>query len=257
MIVTDGDHALAAKLAKTAGQLLVQLRQTAVVDGKALGAMGDTVANAFLMSALRTLRPDDGILSEEERSSPERLTKARVWVVDPLDGTREYSEGRDDWAVHVALCLDGSPVAAAVALPGLNVTHSTVARRTQRNAESEDVLVSRSRPPREAEAIARALKTSLKPMGSAGAKAMAVLRGEARAYVHSGGQYEWDSCAPACVAAAHGLHVSRLDGSELIYNQPDPYLPDLLICEPDVADQILATVRAISEDDPAQAKHSA
>ena len=243
MAVTEDDHQLAARLAKTAGQLLMDLRRSAVVEGKALGALGDAVANTFLMGALRALRPDDGVLSEEEAATSARLEKARVWIVDPLDGTREYSEGRDDWAVHVALTLDGRPVAGAVALPALDQVHSTAEARRSDDARCGDVLVSRSRPPPEAEAVARALQASLKPMGSAGAKAMAVLRGEACAYVHSGGQYEWDSCAPACVAAAHGLHVSRLDGSALVYNQADPYMPDLLICEQAVADRILATVR--------------
>jgi len=245
MTVTADDHALAARLAKTAGQLLMQLRQSAVVEGKALGALGDSVANAFLMGALRTLRPDDGILSEEEAADPARLAKARVWIIDPLDGTREYSEGRSDWAVHVALCVNGEPAAGAVALPALDLVHATGTSQPSGEPSCGDVLVSRSRPPAEAEAVALALHSTLKPMGSAGAKAMAVLRGEACAYVHSGGQYEWDSCAPACVAAAHGLHVSRLDGSQLLYNQADPYLPDLLICEPAVADRILATIRSL------------
>jgi 3'(2'), 5'-bisphosphate nucleotidase len=236
---TPDDHLLAAKLARTAGDILMQLRAAAVVEGKPLGAMGDQVANAFLMSALRTLRPEDGILSEEEAADPSRLEKSRVWIVDPLDGTREYSEGRSDWAVHVALAIDGVPVAAAVAQPGLDAVYSTADLLDRGPCPNREIVVSRTRPPAEAEAVAKAVGGSLQGMGSAGAKTMAVVRGEALAYVHSGGQYEWDSCAPACVAAAHGLHVSRIDGAPLIYNQADPYMPDLIICDPSVAPTVL------------------
>ena len=245
MTTSPEDHALAAQLAKIAGQLLMHLRQIAVVEGKALGALGDAVANSFLMGALRTLRPDDGILSEEEAADPARLAMSRVWIVDPLDGTREYSEGRSDWAVHVALCLDGSPVVGAVALPGLDLTLSTEASPAlpAANPGAPRMLVSRTRPAPQAVQVAEALGAELVPMGSAGAKAMAVLRGEAEIYLHAGGQYEWDSCAPVAVAQAAGLHVSRIDGSPCRYNNADPYMPDLLICDPAVAERILATVR--------------
>ncbi|MBV9509500.1 MAG: 3'(2'),5'-bisphosphate nucleotidase CysQ [Caulobacteraceae bacterium] len=239
MSVTDDDHRLAARLAEAAGDLLMKLRETEIVEGKPLGALGDAVSNAFLVGALKTLRPDDGLLSEEEAADPARLAKSRVWIIDPLDGTREYSEGRPDWAVHVALAVDGAPLVGAVAMPSLGEVYSTAALGSGGPCANRHVLVSRSRPPAEAEAVAAALGGSLQGMGSAGAKAMAVLRGEALAYVHSGGQYEWDSCAPACVAAAHGLHVSRLDGAPLRYNQSDPYMPDLIICRPDVAEDVL------------------
>ena len=236
---TPDDHRLAATLAKTAGDILMHLRKAAVVEGKPLGAMGDQVANAFLMSALRTLRPEDGILSEEEAADASRLAKSRVWIVDPLDGTREYSEGRSDWAVHVALAIDGVPAAAAVAQPGLGKVYSTAEPDARSACANREILVSRTRPPAEADRVAAALGGTLQGMGSAGAKTMAVVRGEALAYVHSGGQYEWDSCAPACVAAAHGLHVSRIDGRPLVYNQADPYMPDLIICDPSVASAVL------------------
>lgn len=237
------DHALAERLAEAAGSLLLRLRSEAPVEGKALGKLGDSVANAFLMGALRELRPEDGILSEEEAADPARLSKSRVWIIDPLDGTREYSEGRPDWAVHVALCVDGHPTAAAVAVPGLGETYSTAKPAPLALCENRHVLVSRTRPPAEAEAVAASLGAALQGMGSAGAKSMAVARGEALAYVHSGGQYEWDSCAPVGVARALGLHVSRLDGSAPFYNQADPYMPDLLVCRPELADEILAAVR--------------
>lgn len=238
------DQALATRLAETAGDLLLRLRSDRVVAGKALGALGDSVANAFLTGALRSLRPDDGLLSEEETADPIRLSKSRVWIIDPLDGTREYSEDRSDWAVHVALCLEGRPVAAAVAIPALGKTYAAGSDSRLPPCATRNILVSRTRPPKEAEAVAAALQAELQGMGSAGAKTMAVLRGEALAYVHAGGQYEWDSCAPVAVARACGLHVSRLDGSEPIYNQADPYMPDLLVCRPELVDRTLRSLNA-------------
>ena len=236
--MSDADATLAARLAHGAGVLLMALRD----EGQRadIGAEGDRRANAWLMAALREARPDDAILSEEELADTARCALSRVWVIDPLDGTREYGEGRDDWAVHVGLAVDGAPFAGAVALPALGQVFATanaprliVANRPPR------IVVSRSRPPEVAKAVAEQLAAELVPMGSAGAKAMAVVRGEADAYVHAGGQYEWDSCAPVAVALAAGLHASRLDGTPLVYNRPDPYLPDLLICRQDLADTIL------------------
>ena len=248
MTATEDDHRLAARLAETAGELLMKLREAEIVEGKALGALGDAVSNAFLVGALKTLRPEDGLLSEEEAADPIRLTKSRVWIIDPLDGTREYSEGRADWAVHVAMTIDGEPIVGAVAMPSLGEVYSTAAIGAGGGGcDNRQVLVSHSRPPAEAEAVASALGGALQGMGSAGAKAMAVLRGEAVAYVHSGGQYEWDSCAPACVAAAHGLHVSRLDGAPLRYNQSDPYMPDLLICHQAVTVDVLNACASVSQ----------
>jgi 3'(2'), 5'-bisphosphate nucleotidase len=223
---TDGD--LAARLAQEAGQLLLDLRAQGEFEGRALGEEGDRRANALLMAALKEARPHDGILSEETRDTPERLEKSRVWIVDPVDGTREYGEGRPDWAVHVGLAVDGAAHLGAVALPGM--------------ACRPRMVVSRSRPPAEAEKAAAAVDAEIVPMGSAGAKAMAVVRGAAEIYLHSGGQYEWDSCAPVAVALGYGLHCSRLDGSPLRYNARDTYLPDLLICRPDLADGILGAI---------------
>jgi 3'(2'), 5'-bisphosphate nucleotidase len=194
---------------------------------------------------LRRARPDDAILSEEELNDVARCAVDRVWIIDPLDGTREYSEGRDDWAVHVALALKGAPVAGAVALPGLGITLGT-ADPPSLSASSGKLrmVVSRTRPPREAEMVSAALDAELVPMGSAGAKAMAVVRGEADIYLHAGGQYEWDSAAPVAVALAAGLHAARLDGSALVYNQPNPYLPDLLICRRELVGPIMAALVA-------------
>ncbi|ALH80429.1 3'(2'),5'-bisphosphate nucleotidase CysQ [Sphingopyxis macrogoltabida] len=234
------DAALAAHLAETAGRILLTVRESGLFAGKALGRAGDQVANQFLIHALREQRPDDGILSEESKDTPDRLTKSRVWIVDPLDGTREYGEGRSDWAVHVALAIDGEPVIGAVALPGLDVTLTSGAPVALQPANTPPkMLVSRTRPAAEALAVAESFGAELVPMGSAGAKAMAVVRGEADIYLHTGGQYEWDNCAPAAVAEAAGLHVSRADGSPLRYNNIDTYLPDLLICRKELADDVL------------------
>lgn len=240
------DAELAARLAAEAGRLLLDVRASGVFDGasdgKALGKAGDATANQFLCHALRHLRPDDGLLSEEEKDNPARLDKSRVWIVDPVDGTREYGEARADWAVHVALAIDGVARIGAVALPGLEggvVLRSDQPQALAPMAERPRFLVSRTRPAAEAQAVAAALGGELVPMGSAGAKAMAVVLGQAEVYLHSGGQYEWDSCAPAAVAAAHGLHCSRIDGSPLVYNQADTYMPDLLICRPEWAERVL------------------
>jgi 3'(2'), 5'-bisphosphate nucleotidase len=239
------DIELARHIATVAGKLLVDLQQSGLFEGKALGKAGDRVANAFIMEALKANRPDDAILSEEEKDNPDRLAASRVWIVDPLDGTREYGEARTDWAVHVALSIDGRPELGAVALPGLDLTLcSGEPQPIPANNGRLRMLVSRTRPAREAVAVAEALDAELVPMGSAGAKAMAVVRGEADIYLHSGGQYEWDNCAPAAVALAAGLHVSRADGSPLKYNNSDTYLPDLLICPKDLAGRVIELTRS-------------
>lgn len=234
------DAELAAKLAADAGALLLELRKNSDLSGKQLGDAGDKTANEMLVAALRQLRPDDGLLSEESKDTVERLSKDRVWIIDPVDGTREYSEGREDWAVHVGLAIDGKPSVGAVSLPGLGLTlRSDLPITLPVRASKSRLVVSRTRPAKEAVAVAKILDAELIPMGSAGAKAMAIIRGEADIYLHSGGQYEWDNCSPVAVAKAHGLHCSRIDGSPLIYNQQDTYLPDLLICHKQDADRIL------------------
>jgi 3'(2'), 5'-bisphosphate nucleotidase len=243
------DAELAAHLAVCAGRILLEVRASGMFEGKALGKAGDQTANQFLVRALRHQRPDDGLLSEESKDTEERLGKSRVWIIDPVDGTREYGEKRPDWAVHVGLAVDGKPDTGAVALPGLE---DGVVLRTDRplplprHDGRPRMLVSRTRPAAEAVAVAERLAGQLVEMGSAGAKAMAVVRGEAEIYLHSGGQYEWDSCAPAAVALAHGLHASRIDGSPLVYNQRDTYMPDLLICRPEWAEPVLSALRALA-----------
>ncbi|MDE1467293.1 3'(2'),5'-bisphosphate nucleotidase CysQ [Aurantiacibacter sp. D1-12] len=239
------DAELAAYLAQCAGRILLEVRASGMFEGKALGKAGDQTANQFLCHAIRAQRPDDGLLSEESKDTAERLDKERVWIIDPVDGTREYGEERADWAVHVALAVNGVPEVGAVALPGLDQVLRTDAPDVVPDApEKLRMVVSRTRPAAEAVAVSEAIGAELVPMGSAGAKAMSIIRGEADIYLHSGGQFEWDSCAPAAVAAAHGLHISRIDGSPLVYNQRDTYMPDLLICRKEHAERVFAALEA-------------
>jgi len=248
------DAELAAHLADQAGRILLQVRASGMFEGKSLGKAGDQTANQFLVHALRHQRPDDGLLSEESKDTPERLEKERVWIIDPVDGTREYGEQRADWAVHVGLAIRGVAEIGAVALPGLagDETGAGTVLRTDRPIalpappERPRLLVSRTRPAAEAVAVAERLGGELVAMGSAGAKAMAVVLGQAEIYLHSGGQFEWDSCAPVAVARAHGLHCSRIDGSPCVYNNSDTYMPDLLICRAEWAERVLAEVRALA-----------
>ncbi len=249
MSSTDSDARVAASLASHAGDLLLTLRHASGLSGKDLGKRGDAASNSLLLRELAELRPDDAVLSEESADSPIRLSTARVWIIDPLDGTREYGmPGRDDWAVHVALWEVGSGIkAAAVAQPALDVVYATdTVRATRRPHPRLRFLVSDSRPPEFAAPVAKALGAELIAMGSAGAKAMAVVRGEADAYLHGGGQWEWDSAAPVGVAVAAGLHASRIDGSALTYNNEHPYLPDLLICRRELAVDLLREIATAS-----------
>ena len=239
------EHADAARIAAAAGTLLLELRETTQLTGSALKDEADRQAHDLIMGLLGEAYPDDPILSEEGRDDTARLSSARAWIVDPLDGTREYGEGRTDWAVHVALAIDGVAAIGAVALPGLDTVLSTDPPPVLAapSGGAPRMVVSRTRPPEITETLRAAIDAELVPMGSAGAKAMAVVRGEADVYAHAGGQYEWDSAAPVAVAAAAGLHVSRMDGSPLRYNTAEVWLPDLLICRPELADAVLAAAR--------------
>jgi 3'(2'), 5'-bisphosphate nucleotidase len=242
----EDDHVLAAWLATTAGRLLMQVRRQGL-EGAALKKAGDLASHELLMELLAQHRPGDAVLSEEGKDDKARLQADRVWIVDPLDGTREFSEPpRDDWAVHVALWSGGDLVAGAVAQPTLGTTFDTgeppaVPARTGARPR---IAVSRTRPPAFVEALAAEIDAELVPMGSAGAKVISVVRDVSDAYVHAGGQYEWDSAAPVAVARAAGLHTSRIDGSPLVYNQDDVLLPDLLVCRPELVEPIMAFLRA-------------
>jgi 3'(2'), 5'-bisphosphate nucleotidase len=236
------DHRLAATIAEDAGRLLLALRPT-IEDPKALRAAGDARANVLILDALARARPDDAVLSEESADDLARLDSERVWIVDPLDGTREFGEPeRDDWAVHVALAIGGTAAVGAVALPARALVLATRPAPVLAPAAAGPVrlVVSRTRPPAITEVLRDALGAELVPMGSAGAKAMAIVLGAADVYAHAGGQYQWDSAAPVAVAAAAGLHVSRLDGSPLRYHEAERSLPDLLVCRPELAERVLA-----------------
>ena len=248
-MITGPEHGAAARIATAAGDALVALRRSIQSDGgnvQAVRAAADRSAHELIVQALAAAYPQDPILSEEGLDNRARLGSRRVWIVDPLDGTREFGEvERTDWAVHVALIVDGVPVAGAVALPARCLTLSTAPapQLPPRIPRAVRIVVSRSRPPAVALALAARLRAELVPMGSAGAKTMAVVLGEADLYVHAGGQYEWDSAAPVAVAAAAGLHVSRLDGTALRYNQADPWMPDQLICRQELAAEVLDALR--------------
>jgi 3'(2'), 5'-bisphosphate nucleotidase len=239
------DTELAAALARGAGAILLQVRETGIFSGKSLGDIGDELAHRFIACALAEHRPADGLLSEESADSADRLAKERVWIVDPLDGTREYSEGRSDWAVHVALAVGGDAAVGSVALPARGLLFRSDEKKVSPKPEERlKMVVSRTRPPREALDVADMLGAELIPMGSCGAKAMAVVMEDADIYLHSGGQHEWDSCAPVAVARVAGLHCSRLDGSPLLYNRKATYLPDLLICRRELAEPVLEALSA-------------
>jgi len=245
--MTIDDVEVARRAARAAADVLMTLRAQGELTGRALGDAGDAAAQRAILAALTADRPDDVVFSEEAVDDPRRLTADRVWIVDPLDGTREYGEpGRHDWAVHVALWSGGDLTAAAVALPALDevLLTSPAPSLPARGDGSVRVAVSRSRPPAEAAAVAAVLDAELVPLGSAGYKTVAVARGEVDAYVHSGGQYQWDSAAPVAIARAAGLTTCRLDGSPLVYNDPDPWLPDLVVCRPELADRILDAILA-------------
>lgn len=272
-MVAEADHQLAVELAEASAELLRDLRASGFDDADALRKAGDRRSHELLVSQLAVRRPADAVLSEEGTDDTARLGSRRVWIVDPLDGTREFGEpSRVDWAVHIALVVDGFPVVGAVALPGLGEVWSTLAppghMRPSRNrptptdaaaaaveaggvpgpeqhsthSRSPRLAVSRTRPGWSAAVLTYALSATQVPLGSAGFKALAVVRGAADVYAHSGGQYEWDSAAPVAVALAHGVHASRLDGSPMLYNNSNPYLPDLLIAHPDWAQRVLTII---------------
>ena len=272
--MTGDDHALARDLAGQAGSRLLELRVQGG-DPDVLRKAGDRLSHEFLTAALAARRPGDVVLSEEGADNPARLGARRVWIVDPLDGTREFGEpGRTDWAVHVALwesdallapggtTLPALPPAAAGPSPRGNLVAGAVALPAQDRVLSTAepppplpageapakirIVVSRSRPPQFVRNISGFIEAELVPLGSAGAKVAAVINGEVDAYVHGGGFYEWDTAAPVSVARAAGLHASRIDGSDLAYNQADLLMPDILVCRPAIAGVLLQAIREVN-----------
>ena len=239
------DAQLATTLASHVGQLLDEHRTSLIERGTSVWQLkdsGDLLAHHFLMEAFATLRPDDAVLSEEGRDSRDRLSCDRVWIVDPLDGTNEYGEGRADWAVHIALWENDALTAGAVSLPSIQAVFSTDPPSVVPDKDPQQkprLVTSRNRAPYAAVLVAEGLNCDAFRLGSAGAKTMSILMGEADIYVHDGGMHQWDSAAPAAVALAAGLHASRIDGSPLIYNEPDTWLPDFFVCRPEYTTDIL------------------
>jgi 3'(2'), 5'-bisphosphate nucleotidase len=248
---THPDAAFASRLAADAVRLLEELReQMGTDDIDALRKAGDRRSHEFLMAAFADERPEDAVLSEEGADDQARLKAERVWIVDPLDGTREFGEGRGDWAVHIALwtrVADGLAL-GAVGLPGGVVLSSSPAPPpAPRHTGPPRVVASRTRAPAVVDDVVAALEGVKVPLGSAGAKIAAVIRGEAEVYVHAGGQWEWDSAAPVAVAHAAGVVATRLNGAPLRYNEAHPYLPDLIVCRPEFADVVLAAAVSAAE----------
>jgi len=240
------DDELASRLATWTGRILLEARHSELLTGTALGATGNAIAHQFLVRALTEARPGQAVLSEEAPDDTARLSRRAVWIIDPLDGTREYAEGRDDFAVHVALALDGEAAVGAVALPALDVTYSTADVLEVHEAPARPLRIAVSRTRRLAffaEQVAEGIGAEVVTMGSRGVKTMAVLSGEVDAYVNAIGQHEWDSAAPVAVARHAGLHASRLDGSSLHFNRPDAFQSDLLVCRRELAPRLLRAIR--------------
>lgn len=241
MMAELNDATLAQRLAQGTGEILKGVRNVGLLRGTELGKAGDALAQDWIARSLIQHRPNDAMLSEEAEDDLSRLDNSRVWIIDPLDGTREYAGGRQDWAVHIALVENGKIVEAAVGMPDLGRVFSSSEVRAVEGTRTNRLVISQNTTPAIAEFIAEDLGMELVTMGSCGAKAVSVILGDNDAYVHAGGQYEWDNAAPVGIAQAAGLHTSRLDGTDLCYNCESPYLPDLVISRPDMADEILSS----------------
>lgn len=247
MTVQIDDARLTRHLAQGTGEILKGVRNVGLLKGRNLGDAGDDLAQNWIARVLEQHRPEDGFLSEEAADDLARLQKERVWIIDPLDGTKEFATGRQDWAVHIALVENGVPTHAAVGLPDLGVVFNSEEAKAVTGPFARKIAISHNRPPAVAMHVAQELGFETQALGSAGAKAMHVLLGDQDAYIHAGGQFEWDSAAPVGVAKAAGLHCSRLDGSELRYNNEDTFLPDLLICRKELTEDILRMAAEFKE----------
>ena len=260
------DHELARKLARETGTLLIGLRNHAaslsgdeddthsVLAQEVLGSEGDRVAHDYLMEQFLLHRPDDVVLSEEGDLEVSRLNAKRVWIIDPLDGTAQYSSGGNDFAVHIALWEAGSSApsqisVASVAVPARNELWSMdePVQSDQLNPSAIRILVSRSRPPREINKVIEKLEDAFPdrgrveviPMGSVGAKVAAILADTADVYFNSGGFYEWDLAAPLGIAIHNGLSVSDCRGRQIELNKVDLKVKDILICRPELTSTIV------------------
>jgi len=238
------DHQLAGLAAQVTGEVLAELRREAFRDGWMIWEVrdeGDRRAHDRLVEELGSARPDDVVLSEEGVDDARRLDAERVWIVDPLDGTVDYSSPySDDYAVHVALVVNGVPTAAAVSLPALGRLYGTATSpRPADPLRDRPVVIASRAQAHWGQALAEELGGDAVTAGSAGVKAMAVVAGEADVYIHPTGLYEWDVCAPAAVARAAGLFVSGIDGSELEFNRARPVVPGLVVCRPELASAVL------------------
>ncbi len=234
------DQELAYHLATGIGDIVRGTRAGGLLTGRSLARVANEVAQSWTDEVLSVHRPEDGVLSENASDDLTRLRRSRVWVVDVIDGTKEFSTGRADWSVHVALVVEGLPTVGSVGLPDSQRVFCSDQVDYVDGPLSRTLVISRNNPPEVAERVAREMDMAVRPMGSAGAKMLSVLLGDADAYVHAGGQHEWDQAAPVAVALAAGLHASRVDGGTLRFNKEDTYSPDILICRPELADEIIA-----------------
>lgn len=239
------DDDLAYFLAAGIGDIVRGTRAGGLLHGRSLARVANEVAQRWCDEVLSVHRPDDGTLSEGVSDDPSRLEKSRVWIIDVIDGSKEFSTGRSDWSVHVALVVDGQPALASVGLPDAGRVFRTDQVHHVDGPPSGTMVISRNNPPDGIEEVADALGLETRPMGSAGAKMLSVLLGDADVYLHAGGQYEWDQAAPVGVALASGLHASRLDGTPIRFNKSDTYSPDILVCRPDMTEQVLAAAAAM------------
>ncbi|HIW94998.1 MAG TPA: 3'(2'),5'-bisphosphate nucleotidase CysQ [Candidatus Corynebacterium gallistercoris] len=247
MTAEVNDATLALRLAQGTGEILKGVRNVGLLRGEKLGDAGDALAQDWIARALALHRPDDAVLSEEAPDDRSRLDNKRVWIIDPLDGTKEFAGVRQDWAVHIALAEDGVITHSAVGMPDLGKVFHTSEVRAVNGPKTNRLVISRNTDVPVAEFIAADLGMELVRMGSCGAKTVSVVLGDNDVYVHAGGQFEWDNAAPVGIAQAAGLHASRINGDKLRYNMEDTSLPDLLICRPDVADAVLASAARYCE----------
>ena len=239
------DETLAHRLAQGTGEILKGVRNVGLLRDGELGDAGDSIAQEWIARALAIHRPEDAVLSEEATDDLVRLGRERVWIIDPLDGTREYAGVRQDWAVHIALAVNGTVTTAAVGMPDLGQVFSSRDARAVEGHLTNRLVISRNSTPDVAVHVAEQTGMDTTTMGSCGAKAVSVLLGDNDAYIHAGGQFEWDNAAPVGVCTAAGLHCSRLDGSEIVYNNRHPYMPDFVICRSEIREEMLAALQQI------------